>query len=429
MFDLHSAPADHSALRPQSKRILRFNNQAFIFFMRSASIKALFSRHLAPTAPDAPALEIAGGKGPFLYDSGGKRYLDLISGIAVSALGHSHPAIISAVKNQAEKHLHVMVYGEHVLHPQVRLATELTRLLPSKLDCVYFTNSGTEATEGAMKLCKRVTGKPKFIALNRAYHGSSQGALSLAGESWLQDAYRPLLPGVSRIIPEDFESLKQIDDQVAGVFIEPIQGEAGARVLSSAWLGAVRERCTEVGALLVYDEIQSGVGRTGQLWAWQHSGPAPDVLLLGKAFGGGMPLGAFVAPREMMLQLASSPILGHITTFGGHPLSCAAALASLKIIARPQVLRDVREKEQLVRRLFAEAGIPLSGMGLMLAIGNWPAPKVQDIIRRLRADGILADWFLYNPNAIRFAPPFVATKSQLAGACKKIISAALHQSE
>ena len=300
--------------------------------------RELFLRHLAQTSDAPMALEIERAEGVWLYDTAGERYLDLIAGIGVSVLGHRHPAIVAAIHAQADRYLHTLVYGEYVLAPQVQLAELLCSVLPEGLDSVYFTNSGAEATEAAMKLAKRATGRREIISAYRAYHGTTQGAASLNSDDYFTRAYRPLLPGIRHLDFNCGRCLARITEATAAVIVETVQAEWGIRVPDVEWLQALRARCTEVGALLVLDEIQAGMGRTGRLFAFEHYGVAPDVLLLAKGLGGGMPIGAMVASQSLTRQFSFDPVLGHITTFGGHPVSCAAALATLRVLLETDLI-------------------------------------------------------------------------------------------
>lgn len=373
--------------------------------------RQLFLSHIAQTSSSPLALEIVDASGCYMTDVNGKRYLDLISGISVSALGHSHPAVVNAIIAQAQKHLHLMVYGEFVQYPQVEYAHALAQTLPEDLNSVYFTNSGTEATEGAMKLAKRVTGRPEIISCINAYHGSSQGALSVSGQEELKNSFRPLLPGTRQIRFNNFDDLSKITTQTAAVFAEPIQSEAGAVAGREDWFKALREKCSETGALLVLDEIQTGMGRTGTLWAFEQLGIIPDILLLGKAFGGGLPLGAFIASANLMNQLTFDPVLGHITTFGGHPLSCAAGLAAFQVITGSGLIQEVRNKEAHFRDIFSR--YPVHGKGLLLAVELGSFQRVQDFITMASEKGFITDWFLFNDRCIRIAPPLTISEDEI----------------
>jgi len=384
-----------------------------------SSTRQLFLQHVAQTSDFPMALEIERGEGNYLIDVHGKKYLDLISGIAVSNLGHSNPAIVHAVVEQAKTNMHTMVYGEYVLGPQVRLATKLTSLLPFNLSSVYFVNSGSEAVEGALKLVKRYTGKSKIISFNNSYHGSSHGALSLGGSEEMRNAFRPLLPEIMRIDYNNFDQLTNIDGSTAAVIMEPVQAEAGMILPAIKYVEKVRELCTKNNVLLIFDEIQTGFGRTGKLFAFEKFKVVPDVLLLGKAFGGGMPLGAFISSNEIMGTLKNDPVLGHITTFGGHPVSCAASLAALTILCETNLIREVDEKSKLfVKHLSTNKKIgEVRGEGLMLAIQLNDFEQVQSVIKKCLEKGIILDWFLYNNSSIRIAPPLTITEDEIRMVC------------
>lgn len=384
--------------------------------------RQLFLQHLAQTSPAPLALEIVKAEGVFLFDAEGKKYTDLISGIAVSNVGHRHPRVLKAIHAQLDKYMHLMVYGEYVQAPQVQLAQRLAQLLPAPLDSVYFVNSGAEATEGAMKLAKRFTGRPEIVSFRNAYHGSTQGALSLMGDEFFKSAFRPLLPGVRQLDFNDTAGLGEISTPTAAVFIEPIQGEAGAVAADPDFLSALRKRCDETGALLVFDEIQSGFGRTGKMFALEHYGITPDIILLAKGMGGGMPVGAFAASKKIMQALTENPVLGHISTFGGHPVSCAAALATVDTIVEEKLTEGVPEREQLVRRtLQHEAIAGIRGTGLLLAVLLPDNAFVLDVIQRCVSRGVITDWFLFCDRALRIAPPLHIALADLEQACRVIL--------
>jgi len=385
--------------------------------------RQLFLSNLAQTSPIPLGLEIEKAEGCYLYDKDGKKYLDLISGISVSNIGHRHPKVVHAIKDQADKYLHLMVYGEYVQSPQVQYARLLTDHLPESLNCVYFTNSGTEATEGAMKLAKRATGRSEIIGCINSYHGSTQGALSIAGDEWFKNAFRPLIPGTRQIRYNNFEDINLITEQTAAVFVEPIQGEAGALVPDNGYLNAVREQCHRVGAILVFDEIQTAFGRTGSLFNFQQSGIIPDILLLGKALGGGMPLGAFISSHELMSNLTSNPVLGHITTFGGHPVSCAAGKAALEVLLEDELISQLEGKESLFRKCLNHTSIKaLHGKGLLLAMEVDNFEVVQKLISNGIAQGVVTDWFLFNNKCIRIAPPLTITNEDIIWACETLMA-------
>ena len=393
------------------------------------NLRQLFLNHNAQTTRFPLLLEFERAKGVYLYDKDGKPYLDLISGIGVSNLGHSHPRVVQAVKNQAEKYMHLMVYGEYVQAPQVKFAEKLTSLLPPQLQSIYFVNSGAEAVEGALKLAKRYTGRSEIIAFKNSYHGSTHGALSVMGNEEYKQAYRPLLPGVTFIDFNDLDCLNQITNQTACVIIETLQGEAGVHVPDAAYMQALRKRCTETGTLLILDEIQVAFGRTGKLFAFEHFGIVPDVLLLAKALGGGMPIGAFVSSNQIMSALSENPILGHITTFGGHPVCCAAGLAALETLLDENLIAQVAEKEALFRQLLAHPAIrEVRGKGLLLAAELESFDLNKKVIDRCIENGVIVDWFLHCSNSMRIAPPLVITQQEITKACNVIIEALDHYS-
>ena len=387
------------------------------------NLRTLFLQHLAQTSPAPLALEIARAQGCFLYDKKKKPYLDLIAGIGVSGLGHRHPKVEAAVQKQLKQYWHTLVYGEYILTPQVRLAALLAENLAG-LDSVYFVNSGAEATEGAMKLAKRATGRPDIVACRYAYHGSTQGAASLMWPTDFTLPYHPLLPGIRHIDFNDDDGLSQIDGKTAAVVVETVQGEAGVRLPRPAWLQALRQRCTETGALLILDEIQAGYGRTGALFAFQQYNIQPDILLLAKGFGGGMPIGAFIASRNLMQVLSFNPPLGHITTFGGHPVCAAAALATLKVLLESTLISEVAEKEALFKHLLVHPDIiELRGTGLWFALDLGDAARVQRVMQYCLHRGLITDWFLFNDKSIRIAPPLIITASEISWACELLLEA------
>ncbi len=386
--------------------------------------RQLFLNHLAQTT-DAPLmLEIKSAEGIFLHGTDGKKYADLISGIGVSNVGHRNPEVVKAIRKQTSKYLHLMVYGEYVQLPQVKLARRLVATLPPGIDNVYFVNSGSEAIEGAMKLAKRYTGRTELIGCHAAYHGSTQGALSLNGDEGFKNAYRPLLPDVRHIHFGEIADLEQITCRTAAVFIETVQGEAGVRTANPAYFQALRQRCTDVGALLVVDEIQAGFGRTGTFWAFEQYGFVPDVVVAAKGMGGGMPIGAFMAPKTLMDCLKNNPILGHITTFGGHPVSCAASLATLRYILQKQLHRKVAAKAELFKRLLVHPKIKeVRAAGLMIAVEFDNFATLKAIIDRAISYGVVTDWFLHCNTAMRIAPPLTISKDQIRDVCGIILKA------
>lgn len=385
------------------------------------SNRQLFLLNTAQTSHSPRLIEVARAEGVYLYGPDGTRYIDLVSGFAVSNIGHRHPRVIEAIKGQLDRYLHVTVYGEFVQAPQVQLATKLVSVLPSSLNSVYFTNSGAEATEGAMKIAKRYTGRREFIAAHNAYHGSTQGALSLIGNAEYHRAYAPLLPDIHFIPYNDSSALDSITTDTAAVILEAVQGEAGIRVPDIAYVQAVRKRCDETGALLVFDEIQTGFGRTGKLFAFEHYGIVPDILLLAKGMGGGMPIGAFIADREVMGVIKDNPMLGHITTFGGHPVSCAAALASLNVILEEGLPALAGKKVALFKRELQHPAIrEIRGLGLMMCLQLDSFAQVEHVSRYAADQGVIIDWFLHCETALRIAPPLTIPEDAILEACRVI---------
>ena len=394
--------------------------------------RQLFFQHVAQTSDYPLALEIDRAEGVYLYTADGQSYMDLISGIGVSNVGHRHPKVIAAIQAQIDKYLHLMVYGEYVQTPQTQLAQALAGTLApytspyGKLSNVYFTNSGTEAIEGAMKLAKRFTGRTEIISCINAYHGATQGALSLSGDENFKRNYRPLLPGIRHIEHGNMAHIEKIGCRTAAVVIEVITAEAGIRVPEPAYLQAVRQRCTDMGALLIIDEIQTGFGRTGSFWAFEGFGPVvPDVLVCAKGMGGGMPIGAFVSSPDVMGVFKNNPILGHITTFGGHPVSCVASLATLNIIRDEQLYVEAEAKGQLIRQLLgvSPAIKEIRGKGLMLAAEFESFEVLKPVIDRAILNGVITDWFLFCNNSMRIAPPLIINEEQIRTACAVILDA------
>ena len=385
--------------------------------------RQLFLTHLAQTS-DAPLLlEIESAKGVVMFGKNGKKWLDLISGISVSNVGHCHPEVVKAVTDQASKYMHLMVYGELVQTPQVEFASALTAMLPESLSSCYLVNSGSEAIEGAMKLAKRYTGRHEIIAFNNAYHGSTQGALSIMGSEFFRNSFRPLLPSIKHLDYNDFSALEQISKQTACVIIEVVQGEAGAYMPSPGYLTAVARHCKQNGTLLVFDEIQTGFRRTGPFMAFMGEGVVPDILVLAKGMGGGMPLGAFLASKEIMACLMDNPVLGHITTFGGHPVCCAAALAALKIVAGIEAT-GIQRKGELFRKLLVHPEIKsISGKGLMLGVEFESEEFNKKVIDNCIENGVFTDWFLFAPHKMRIAPPLIIEDHQIFMACEIILNA------
>jgi acetylornithine/succinyldiaminopimelate/putrescine aminotransferase len=384
----------------------------------------IFLGNMAQTT-DAPYLiSVERAEGIYLYSPDGKRYTDLISGIGVSNIGHRHPAVVKAIKDQVDKHLHVMVYGEFIQSAPNRLAAKLAALLPPSLNCSYFVNSGTEANEGALKLAKRYTGRTEIVSFRKSYHGSTHGSMSVSGNEVKKRAFRPLLPDVSFIHFNVMEDLAHITDRTACVIVETIQGDAGVRVPDRAYMQALRKRCTEMGALLILDEIQCGMGRTGKLFAFEHFGIVPDILTTAKAFGGGLPIGAFISSREIMQCLTHDPMLGHITTFGGNPVCCAAALATLEVIEQENLLASVEAKGQLFEQLLVHPAIrEVRRIGLMFAIDFDSAERVSEIVLRGKEIGVITYWFLSHPYSFRIAPPLTITEAEIKESCSAILQA------
>lgn len=388
------------------------------------SPRQLFLLNTAQTSPFPRLLEIERAEGMYLYDHSGKKFMDLVSGFAVSNIGHRHPRVVQAIKDQADKYLHLTVYGEYVQSPQVKLAEKLSSILPKPLSAVYFVNSGAEATEGAMKLAKRYTGKSELIACKNSYHGSTQGALSVMGNEYYKQAYRPLLPGIRFIEFNDVADLEHISADTAAVIIETIQGEAGVRVPDVGYMTALRKRCDQTGTLLILDEIQTGFGRTGKLFGFENFNISPDILLLAKGMGGGMPIGAFISSHEIMSTLKENPILGHITTFGGHPVSCAAGLANLEVILEENLINDVEIKESLFKKYLQHPEIKeIRGKGLMLSIQLSSFEQVEYVSNYCSDKGIIIDWFLHCDTAMRIAPPLIISEEEIKIACTIVLEA------
>ena len=385
--------------------------------------RQLFLNHVGQTS-DAPlCLNIVKAEGSKMWDAAGKEYIDLIAGISVCNIGHRHPKVIKAIKDQADKYLHIMVYGELVENPQVDYATLLTQHLPATLNSVFYTASGSEATEGAMKLAKRFTNRSQIISFKNSYHGSTQGALSVMGSEYWQQAFRPLLPDVLQLRYNNFDDLKNITERTACVIAETIQAEAGILKPEHGWLHSLRQRCFCTGTLLVLDEIQCGFGRNGTLWAFEQFNVVPDILLLGKAIGGGMPLGAFVADKKIMDSFTHNPVLGHINTFGGHPISCAAGLAAFKVLTEEKLFTKVFEKEKLFRTLLQHSAIKnISSAGLMMSIEFDSFETNKKIIDTLIENGVFTDWFLFCAHAFRICPPLNISDEEIHIACKQILN-------
>lgn len=384
----------------------------------SEILRKQFLRHVAQTSPGPQLIEVARAEGVFFYTPEGKPYYDLVSGVSVNNVGHGNRAVVEAVQRQAADYMHIMVYGEMVERPQVEFARLLAESLPEPLDTVYFLNSGAEAVEGALKLAKRYTHRTEMISMRRAYHGSTHGAMSMMGEpegeEW-KNAFRPLLPDTKAIDFNSFADLEQITERTACVLCEPVQGEAGVRVPQDGYLQALRKRCDEVGALLIFDEIQVGMGRTGEMFAMQKYGVTPDIVCLAKALGGGMPLGAFVSSQKIMSTLTHNPVLGHITTFGGHPVCCAAGLAAMKYLQDEKVVEDVERKGAMFVELLKDhpAVKEIRRSGLLMAVELGESAKLYRLMDHFIEEGILSDWFLYCDTAFRISPPLVISDDEI----------------
>jgi acetylornithine/succinyldiaminopimelate/putrescine aminotransferase len=384
--------------------------------------RQLFLNHIGQTSPDPIALEIVKASGSKLYDVNGKEYIDLIGGISVCNIGHANKKVIEAIWRQAENFMHVMVNGELILSPQTAYAKALTDHFPSSLNSVFFTASGTEATEGAMKLAKRFTGRTNIAAFKNSYHGSTQGSLSILGDEYWRNAFRPLLPGISHLEYNSLESLDAINEETACVVAETIQAEAGVIVPEKNWLQALRKKCDETGALLVFDEIQCGFGRNGSLWAFEQFDVIPDILLLGKALGGGMPLGAFISDKKIMDSFTENPVLGHINTFGGHPVCCAAGLAAFEVLLEEKLIDNVFEKEKLFHQNLQQ--LPqikkIRSRGLMMALEFDSYSQNKKVIDGLLAEGVFTDWFLFASECLRIVPPLIISENEIVKACTAI---------
>ncbi|MBR0332831.1 MAG: aspartate aminotransferase family protein [Alistipes sp.] len=384
----------------------------------SEILRKQFLRHVAQTSPAPQLIEVERAEGVFFYTPEGKPYYDLISGVSVSNVGHANRAVVEAVQRQAADYMHIMVYGEMVERPQVEFARLLAETLPEPLDSVYFLNSGTEAVEGALKLAKRYTGRTEMISMRRAYHGSTHGAMSMMGapegEEW-KSAFRPLLPDTKAIRFNHKEDLKQITERTACVLCEPVQGEAGVRPPEDGFLQSLRDRCSQVGALLIFDEIQVGMGRSGEMFAMQRYGVTPDIVCLAKALGGGMPLGAFVSSQKIMSTLTFDPVLGHITTFGGHPVCCAAGLAAMRFLIDNKIVEDVERKGAMYEELLKDhpAVKEIRRSGLLLAVELGASEKLYRLMDLFIEEGILSDWFLYCDTAFRISPPLIISDEEI----------------
>ena len=386
--------------------------------------KEIFLSHQGQTSPFPFLIEVERAEGVFIYDKQGKRYTDLIAGVAVNNIGHCHPKVVEAIKNQVDKHLHVMVYGEFIQDAQVNFAQKLTSILPASLNSVYVVNSGTEANEAAIKLAKRVTGRMEIVSFRGSYHGSTNGSLSISGNEIKKKPFRPLLPEVRFIHLNNQIELNQITEKTAGVILETIQGDAGVRIPKKEYLLELRQRCDEVGALLIFDEIQCGMGRTGKLFAFEHFSVTPDILTLGKALGGGMPIGALVSSQKNLNQFTTYPMLGHITTFGGHPVICAAAAATLDVLTTEI---DWEKVEEIGKYIESELGcLPqikeIRRKGLMFAFDMESEDQVAKVVEECLKRGVITFWFLSHPYSFRLSPPLSITINEVRSAIEIIKS-------
>ncbi|GMQ23474.1 aspartate aminotransferase family protein [Algoriphagus sp. oki45] len=386
--------------------------------------RQIFLSHLAQTTDFPLMIEVEKAEGIYLFGPKGEKYIDLISGIGVSNVGHRHPKVIQAIQAQLDKYLHLMVYGEYVQTPQTLLAKALADTLPPHLDNVYLVNSGSEAVEGALKLAKRFTNRREILSCVNAYHGSSHGSLSVGGNEIFKRAYRPLLPGVKNIVYGSYSDLAQITTETAAIIIETIQGEAGIRVACREYFQALRKRCDETGTLLILDEIQAGFGRTGKFWAFEHFEIEPDILVCAKGMGGGMPIGAFIANKEVMGVFKNNPILGHITTFGGHPVSAAASLATIQVLKEEKLIDQVEQKANLIKSLLVHPKIKaIRNKGLMMAVEFESFEVLKKIIDRAIELGVITDWFLFCDDSMRIAPPLIISNDEIKTACQLILQA------
>jgi len=385
-------------------------------------VKESFIKHQGQTTPFPLAIDVASAKGMYVTDKSGKSYMDLVAGVSACSIGHCHPKVVKAIQEQAEKYLHVMVYGEFIQDPQLQLAEKLASLLPKALNCTYFVNSGVDAIEASMKLSKGFTGRSEIISCKNSYHGSTHGALSIMGTETYKRKYRPLLPDCGQIIYNDFSSLKNITCKTASVVIEPIQGASGFITPKKGFLKAVRHRCDEVGALLIFDEIQTCFGRTGNLFGFETFQVVPDILCMAKGMGGGMSIGSFTTSTEKMHSLRENPILGHITTFGGHPIACAASLATLIELCDSQIIEQVAQKEKLFRKLLVHPKIKeIRGKGLMLAIELDDVEVCRDIVHKGLDKGLIMFFFLFTQTSVRLSPPLTISEDEIRTASKLII--------
>lgn len=385
-------------------------------------MKEDFFKYQAQTTPHPLALEISHAKGSYIYDIDGNAHLDFVAGVSACSLGHCHPAVIKAIEEQLQKYMHVMVYGEYVQKPTVEYTKLLASLLPAKLDTTYLVNSGTEAIEGALKLARRVTGRSQIISAEHAYHGSTMGSLSVMGFEERKKAFRPLIPDISFINFNNENDISKINKETAAVILETIQGGAGFITPNNDYLQKIRQRCNEVGALLILDEIQPGFGRTGKLFAFEHYDIAPDILVIGKGMASGLPVGAFIASNQMMACLKDKPKLGHITTFGGNPVIAAACLATLKVLLKEQHIKETLEKEKLFRSLLIHPSIKeIRGKGLMLALMLETTEIVNYLVLSAAKKKLILFWLLFEPKAVRISPPLTISNEEIRQGCEQII--------
>ena len=385
--------------------------------------RQLFLQHVAQTSPEPIGIEIVHAEGIYQTDIHGKKYVDLISGFSVCNIGHSHPKVLDAIQKQINQYMHVIVYGEFVQSPQVQYAKLLSDFLPENLNCIFFTNSGAEAVEGSMKLAKRYTNRSKIIAFNNSYHGSTQGAQSIMGSEYFRNAFRPLLPDIYHCDFNDNAMLDLIDDKTACIIMETVQAEAGIIKPNAEWIKKLRDKCTATETLLILDEIQCGFGRTGSLWAFEQYNIVPDVLIVGKALGGGMPLGAFIADKKIMDVLIANPVLGHMSTFGGHPVSCAAGKAALEVLKASECIQNISAKEQIIQQKLQHPAIKkVNTAGLWASVRFDSFETNKKVIHDCIEKGLITDWFLFCPEGLRFAPPLIITNEELEYVCDTIIS-------
>jgi acetylornithine/succinyldiaminopimelate/putrescine aminotransferase len=392
------------------------------------SQRQLFLEHVGQTSDFPIEIEIKRAKGIYLFDKNNKPYIDLISGVSVSNIGHLHEKVVEAVKKQAETYMHLMVYGEFIQSPQVEFAEKISKILPGDLNSTYFVNSGSEAIEGALKLAKRYTGRTEIISYENAYHGSTHGALSVMGNEEFKNSFRPLLPDIKFLRFNSEQDLEKISNKTACVIIEPVQGEAGIRIPENNFLKKLRKRCDETGTLLIFDEIQTGFGRIGSFFASKEFDVVPDIMTVAKGMGGGMPIGAFISTNEIMACLKTNPILGHITTFGGHPVSCAAAVATLDVLTNENIISEVKRKGDLFRKYLTHPQIrEIRGMGLFLAVELKDFTQVKKVLDLSAKNGLISDWFLFHDSAFRIAPPLIITDEEILKACN-ILNEAIESS-